>query len=382
MPRSCTAFFTLPMSRSNANSGACTPITTGPVRRVLACPGGRVRQRAQAVDARIRPEIDQHDLAAQAGRRQRRRVEPLHRAVERRQRAFDGQRGSRMRRIHRAHHRAAGDRPAVGLGAIGCRGHHRAAVRVAGGVAGRGHRRRCARCAIRTPAEPVDELRLGPPVVTVDSCASAPVSRPSAIAPTPASSATPIPRLIHSPAPSERFIAANTLPPITSATPSDVAAPAAYATSSSVVPTLAPRSAAPVSTRPRIGRARRPQQAGRDAEQQRRRGAGRAAVALREAGEPVAGGDERARQVFREARHQQGQAEDREQHDRDPAAGLVGLRDPAAADGRERRDDGKRERHADEQRQAAADERLVGAREHEREHGQDARARIVSTPPR
>ncbi|MDR8787910.1 hypothetical protein FEP82_05907 [Burkholderia multivorans] len=62
-----------------------------------------------------------------------------------------------------------------------------------------------------------------------------------------------MPRRIHSPAPSERFIAANTLPPITSATPSDVAAPAAYAISSSVVPTFAPCSAAPVSMRPRIG---------------------------------------------------------------------------------------------------------------------------------
>ena len=143
-------------------------------------------------------------------------------------------------------------------------------------------RRSCCRRRCRSrPSPPVRPVRHSnarragrrassrPPVVTVDSCASAPVSRPSAIAPTPASSATPIPRLIHSPAPSERFIAANTLPPITSATPSDVAAPAAYATSSSVVPTLAPQRGP--GQHEAEDQARRPQ-AGRDAEQQRRRG--------------------------------------------------------------------------------------------------------------
>ena len=54
-----------------------------------------------------------------------------------------------------------------------------------------------------------------------------PVSRPKAIAATPASTATPIPRRIHSPIPSERFIAAKTRPPTSKASASEVAAPAA-----------------------------------------------------------------------------------------------------------------------------------------------------------
>jgi len=74
-----------------------------------------------------------------------------------------------------------------------------------------------------------------------------------------------------------------------------------------------------------------------------------------------------------ETRQQQREAEHAQQHDRDPAAVLVGLRDPAAADGRQRRDERERERHAAEQRQAGAHERLVGAREDEGQHGQDAR---------
>src|SRR5271156_6920162 len=40
-----------------------------------------------------------------------------------------------------------------------------------------------------------------PPVATVDTLASTPVSKPNAIATTPASIAAPIPRRIHSPAP-------------------------------------------------------------------------------------------------------------------------------------------------------------------------------------
>src|SRR6516162_9015965 len=54
-----------------------------------------------------------------------------------------------------------------------------------------------------------------------------PVSTPKAIATTEISTATPRPRLIHSPAPRERFIAAKTRPPIARASARDVAAPAA-----------------------------------------------------------------------------------------------------------------------------------------------------------
>ena len=66
-----------------------------------------------------------------------------------------------------------------------------------------------------------------PPVLASETRVSRPVSRPSAIAATPHSTSTPSARRTHSPAPSERFISANTLPPISSARPSEVAAPAA-----------------------------------------------------------------------------------------------------------------------------------------------------------
>ncbi|MNI78148.1 hypothetical protein D3C73_1344980 [compost metagenome] len=70
---------------------------------------------------------------------------------------------------------------------------------------------------------------------------------------TPASIAAPSPRRSHSPAPIERFIAAYTLPPSNRATAREVAAPKAYANSSKVLPMLAPCSAAPVNTSPRMG---------------------------------------------------------------------------------------------------------------------------------
>ena len=54
-----------------------------------------------------------------------------------------------------------------------------------------------------------------------------PVSAPSAIAATPASTAMPSTRRIHSPTPSERLSAVNTRPPTSSTTASEVAAPAA-----------------------------------------------------------------------------------------------------------------------------------------------------------
>jgi hypothetical protein len=43
----------------------------------------QVGQHVQAVDAPVRPEVEQHDLAPQPGQRQRhRRVQPRHRAIE------------------------------------------------------------------------------------------------------------------------------------------------------------------------------------------------------------------------------------------------------------------------------------------------------------
>ncbi len=90
-------------------------------------------------------------------------------------------------------------------------------------------------------------------VLAVETRASQPVSAPSAIATTATRTATPSPRRTHSPAPSERFIAAKSRPPTSSASASDVAEPSAYASSSAKVPTSAPCKAAPVSTSPRIG---------------------------------------------------------------------------------------------------------------------------------
>ena len=78
--------------------------------------------------------------------------------------------------------------------------------------------------------------------------------------------------------------------------------------------------------------------------------------------------------MVRKTRKQEGQAEHAEQRDGDPAAVLVGLGHPAAADRGKRRHECERERHAGEQRQAAAHEWLIGAREDERQHRQDARA--------
>ena len=62
-----------------------------PLVAVGRVPRLEVRQRAQAVDARVRPEVDQHDLAAQLRERQRLRVDPGAVCVQRRRDAVVGQ---------------------------------------------------------------------------------------------------------------------------------------------------------------------------------------------------------------------------------------------------------------------------------------------------
>ena len=62
-----------------------------PVAVVGGIPGLEVGQRPLAVDARVGPEVDQHDLAAQRGERQRRRVEPATARDQRRCGAVVGQ---------------------------------------------------------------------------------------------------------------------------------------------------------------------------------------------------------------------------------------------------------------------------------------------------
>ncbi len=61
---------------------------------VLLRPRADIRERAEPVDAGVRPEVNEDDLAAQVRRDERRRVEPSGRAVETGQAAFGGQ-GSR-----------------------------------------------------------------------------------------------------------------------------------------------------------------------------------------------------------------------------------------------------------------------------------------------
>ncbi len=60
---------------------------------VFPGPGPQVGQLAQPVDAGVSPEAGQHDLPGQGGRRQRRRVQPPRRAIERGQLTLDRQPG-------------------------------------------------------------------------------------------------------------------------------------------------------------------------------------------------------------------------------------------------------------------------------------------------
>src|SRR3984885_9375881 len=92
-----------------------------------------------------------------------------------------------------------------------------------------------------------------PDVLDSESRRKTPVSQPNQIAPPPTSTATPSPRRIHSSAPSDRFIAANTLFPASSASASEVAAPAANANNKNVVWALGPCKAAPAKINPSIG---------------------------------------------------------------------------------------------------------------------------------
>ncbi len=123
-------------------------------------------------------------------------------------------------------------------------------------------------------------------------------------------------------------------------------------------------------------RARRPQQAGRDAEQ--KRGHNRIAMRLRAVvdrlRQPRAESDQRPHHAVSEPVKDERQSKQREQRQCNSAAVLIGLHRPSAGDGRQRGDRGKRHRHADEHRQAAPHEGAVGAREHERQHRQDAGA--------
>src|SRR5829696_3871322 len=58
---------------------------------VLLGPGPHVGNRADAVDAGVRPEVDEDDLATELFGCQRLRIQPLHGTIQGRQRALDWQ---------------------------------------------------------------------------------------------------------------------------------------------------------------------------------------------------------------------------------------------------------------------------------------------------
>jgi hypothetical protein len=79
---------------------------------------------------------------------------------------------------------------------------------------------------------------------------------------------------------------------------------------------------------------------------------------------------------------QQREPEHEHERERDPPSPTDSLHDPAAADGRKRRDDGERDRHADEQRQTAAPNGWSARVNTNGSTGRMHGLRIVSTPPR
>ena len=121
-------------------------------------------------------------------------------------------------------------------------------------------------------------------------------------------------------------------------------------------------------------RARRPQQAGRDPEDDRGPDALLRAAGLGALRQARAERDDGAGEAVGDLREDEGDPEQGEQDQRRPAADFVGAHRPAAADRRERRDRGEGHRHSGEQGQGAAGKAAVGAREHERQHRQDAGA--------
>ena len=189
--------------------------------------------------------------------------------------------------------------------------------------------------------------------------------------PTPTRISTPSALRSPSPAPIERFIAANTLPPTSRAPrqagrrPERIGEQQAGGRRTGAGQGRAGQDDA----EDRAG-AGRPQQAGGDAEQERAADPVLAAPGRQPFAEP----DQRAHGAIGQAREDQQQREGGEQDDGDPAPGAVGGDRPAAADRGEGRDAGEGDRHAGEQGQAVAQERPVGAGEDERQHRQDAGA--------
>ncbi len=178
---------------------------------VFLRPGTDVGQRPQTVDAGIRPEIDQHHMALERSPVKRRRVDPIPRRQDRAASA-----ALRPCRRVRRHH----------------------------------HHRRGAFVPVRMTRSTSDcSIRMYSPAITA-SARRDPIPRRSRHARQDRDSqhaANPNLRAQRSLQRTE-YAAAGQQRDI-----SDVAAPAAYASSSSVVRVLAPSTAAPVSISPRIG---------------------------------------------------------------------------------------------------------------------------------
>jgi hypothetical protein len=121
-------------------------------------------------------------------------------------------------------------------------------------------------------------------------------------------------------------------------------------------------------------RARRPQQPRAHAQQQRREHRRARADGRLLPRQPQAQRHQRAREPVGHRGQQQRHAEQRQHRQRRVAPVLVQRDHPAAAHRRQRGDGGKGQRHAQQHGQAVGAKGAVGAREHEGQHRQDARA--------
>ena len=147
---------------------------------ILLRAGLDIGQRAQAVDAGIGPEIGENDVTAQPFCRHRRAIQPIDRTPKRRELPLNRQLHRRL--LRRSHHNPARVDFMTGAGFTAtCAGSAAVAFVVA-------WRRSRSVCSI-------------PFVLASDTCVSSPPSRPGAMATTPARTATPSPRRIHSPRP-------------------------------------------------------------------------------------------------------------------------------------------------------------------------------------
>ncbi len=306
---------------------------------VTLFPLAHIGQGAQAVDAGIGPEIDQHHLAAQAFGGQRRAVEPAGGTVQRRQRAFHRKLGT-GRRIGGAHHHRR-----AGIGRLAGQGIQQALFQP------RGADRRQPGEHAGIPAHRYGHHRQqrGHAERTADPLARA---------------QPPLERGEHAPAnPDRQPQRGGRAQCIGQQQPAGAHAGTLQGSAGEDQP------------QDRAG-ARRPQQPGGHADQQRGTHAAAPGIGGLVGGctEPRAQPLERRQQAVGQCRPQQCNGEQRHHHQRDPAPDLVGLRHPLAAHRGQAGHHGEHQRHADQQRQAAAQERAVGTGKHERQHRQDARA--------